>query len=156
MHGCKAGHQSVSLLGCLVYVTYLPVMLTCRVQSGARTNPAAGLSFPAVDVKALNLAKTFKGHVMSVSSLAMHPTKPIVVCHIVALCSCSLLLLLVAPLYRCFCCSCIVTTVYLLLSVAVIEGCCALLLLLWLLCSCCSVLQRLSGSYCCSLLVSSS
>lgn len=39
----------------------------------------AGLSFPPVDVKALNLAKTFKGHLMSVSSLAMHPTKPIVV-----------------------------------------------------------------------------
>lgn len=49
------------------------------LQSGARTNPAAGLTFPAVDVKAFNLAKTFKGHVMSVSSLAMHPTKPIVV-----------------------------------------------------------------------------
>ena len=40
----------------------------------------AALSFPPVDVKALNLAKTFKGHLMSVSSLAMHPTKPIVVC----------------------------------------------------------------------------
>lgn len=39
----------------------------------------AELSFPPVDVKALNLAKTFKGHLMSVSSLAMHPTKPIVV-----------------------------------------------------------------------------
>lgn len=49
------------------------------VQGGARTNPVAVLSFPPVDVKALNLAKTFKGHLMSVSSLAMHPTKPIVV-----------------------------------------------------------------------------
>lgn len=50
------------------------------VQGGVRSNPVAGLSFPPVDVKALNLAKTFKGHLMSVSSLAMHPTKPIVVC----------------------------------------------------------------------------
>ncbi|KAL0053856.1 hypothetical protein WJX82_000103 [Trebouxia sp. C0006] len=46
---------------------------------GVRSNPVAGLSFPPVDVKILNLAKTFKGHLMSVSSLAMHPTKPIVV-----------------------------------------------------------------------------
>ena len=51
-----------------------------RVQGGVRSNPVAGLGFPPVDVKALNLAKTFKGHLMSVSSLAMHPTKPIVVC----------------------------------------------------------------------------
>jgi len=50
------------------------------VQGGVRSNLVAGLSFPPVDVKALNLAKTFKGHLMSVSSLAMHPTKPIVVC----------------------------------------------------------------------------
>ena len=50
------------------------------VQGGVRSNPVAGLSFPPVDVKVLNLAKTFKGHLMSVSSLAMHPTKPIVVC----------------------------------------------------------------------------
>ncbi|KAA6428261.1 MAG: sperm-associated antigen 16 -like [Trebouxia sp. A1-2] len=48
-------------------------------RGGVRSNPVAGLSFPPVDVKALNLAKTFKGHLMSVSSLAMHPTKPIVV-----------------------------------------------------------------------------
>ena len=48
-------------------------------QGGVRSNPVAGLSFPPMDVKALNLAKTFKGHLMSVSSLAMHPTKPIVV-----------------------------------------------------------------------------
>ena len=68
------------------------------LQSGARTNPAAGLSFPAVDVKALNLAKTFKGHVMSVSSLAMHPTKPIVVCLNAALMMESL-----SQLYNCCC-----------------------------------------------------
>ena len=42
----------------------------------------ADLSFPPVDVKALNGAKTFKGHLMSVSSLAMHPSKPIVVCQL--------------------------------------------------------------------------
>ena len=53
-----------------------------HVQAGARSNPVAELTFPPVDVKALNGAKTFKGHLMSVSSLAMHPTKPIVVCHL--------------------------------------------------------------------------
>ena len=56
------------------------VYVSMCVQGGVRSNPVAGLSFPPVDVKALNLAKTFKGHLMSVSSLAMHPTKPIVVC----------------------------------------------------------------------------
>ena len=55
-------------------------MYVMHVQAGARTNPVAELSFPPIDVKALNGAKTFKGHLMSVSSLAMHPTKPIVVC----------------------------------------------------------------------------
>ena len=56
------------------------VNVSVCVQGGMRSNLVAGLSFPPVDVKALNLAKTFKGHLMSVSSLAMHPTKPIVVC----------------------------------------------------------------------------
>ena len=39
----------------------------------------AHMSFAPVDVKAFNLQKTFKGHTMSVSNLALHPTKPIVV-----------------------------------------------------------------------------
>lgn len=58
----------------------LKAPLLMSMQAGPRVNPVAALSFPVVDVKALNLSKTFKGHVMSVSSLAMHPTKPIVVC----------------------------------------------------------------------------
>ena len=77
--GCtKAqGYEEGEACCCLSDGEYVCV---CGLQGGVRSNPVSGLSFPPVDVKALNLAKTFKGHLMSVSSLAMHPTKPIVVC----------------------------------------------------------------------------
>ena len=39
----------------------------------------ANMTFAPMDVKSANLQKTFKGHTMSVSNLALHPTKPIVV-----------------------------------------------------------------------------
>lgn len=48
-------------------------------QAGRRENPFEALSFPAVDVKEYNLQKTFKGHMLSVSNLALHPSKAIVV-----------------------------------------------------------------------------
>ncbi|GFR41830.1 hypothetical protein Agub_g2605 [Astrephomene gubernaculifera] len=45
----------------------------------ARRNPYADLEFPAAPVKMLSLSKTFKGHLLSVANLALHPTKPILV-----------------------------------------------------------------------------
>lgn len=42
-----------------------------------RTNPFSNLAFEQVPVANFNLKKTFKGHLMSVSNLAMHPKKPI-------------------------------------------------------------------------------
>ena len=42
----------------------------------------ANMTFAPMDVKSANLQKTFKGHTMSVSNLALHPTKPIVVGHL--------------------------------------------------------------------------
>lgn len=47
--------------------------------AGPRDNPMANMTFAPMDVKSANLQKTFKGHTMSVSNLALHPTKPIVV-----------------------------------------------------------------------------
>eukprot|EP00198_Chlamydomonas_reinhardtii_P002899 XP_001692235.1 WD-repeat protein of flagellum central pair [Chlamydomonas reinhardtii] len=44
-----------------------------------RRNPYADLEFPAAPVKMLSLNKTFKGHLLSVANLALHPTKPILV-----------------------------------------------------------------------------
>ncbi|KAG2427437.1 hypothetical protein HXX76_012373 [Chlamydomonas incerta] len=44
-----------------------------------RRNPYADLEFPAAPVKMLSLNKTFKGHLLSVANVALHPTKPILV-----------------------------------------------------------------------------
>ncbi|KAK9820575.1 hypothetical protein WJX72_011797 [[Myrmecia] bisecta] len=46
---------------------------------GTRVNPFADVAFPPANVKDFVLQKTFKGHTMSVSQLALHPTKPILV-----------------------------------------------------------------------------
>jgi WD40 repeat protein len=43
-----------------------------------RTNPYAGLNFDTHPYKNAILSKTFKGHMMAVSALAMHPKKSIV------------------------------------------------------------------------------
>jgi len=43
-----------------------------------RKNPYAQLKFEPMDVSSLKLSKTFKGHLLSVSNLALHPKKPIV------------------------------------------------------------------------------
>jgi len=43
-----------------------------------RENPFQALQFEPVDIKSFTLQKTFKGHLMSVSNLAMHPKKPMV------------------------------------------------------------------------------
>lgn len=43
-----------------------------------RENPHLYATVPPVDASRLSLSKTFKGHVMSVSALALHPKKPIV------------------------------------------------------------------------------
>ncbi|PNH08137.1 Flagellar WD repeat domain-containing protein [Tetrabaena socialis] len=45
----------------------------------ARRNPYVDLEFPPAPVKMLSLAKTFKGHLLSVANMALHPTKPILV-----------------------------------------------------------------------------
>lgn len=42
-----------------------------------RTNPYEKLEFDAVPVGSWSLQKTFKGHAMSISSIAVHPEKPI-------------------------------------------------------------------------------
>ncbi|KXZ47989.1 hypothetical protein GPECTOR_31g352 [Gonium pectorale] len=44
-----------------------------------RRNPYTDLEFPVVPVKMLSLSKTFKGHLLSVANMALHPTKPILV-----------------------------------------------------------------------------
>ncbi|EFJ47004.1 hypothetical protein VOLCADRAFT_109152 [Volvox carteri f. nagariensis] len=44
-----------------------------------RRNPYLDLEFPAAPVKMLSLNRTFKGHLLSVANLALHPTKPILV-----------------------------------------------------------------------------
>jgi len=43
-----------------------------------RVNPFTRLQFDPVSVETFSLQKTFKGHLMSVSNLAIHPKKPIV------------------------------------------------------------------------------
>jgi len=45
---------------------------------GDRMNPFTNLQFEPVEVKNFSLQKTFKGHLMSVSNLAIHPKKPII------------------------------------------------------------------------------
>lgn len=44
-----------------------------------RKNPFASQEFGPAQVKGFSLTKTFKGHMLSVSHLALHPTKPILV-----------------------------------------------------------------------------
>ncbi|GLI70980.1 hypothetical protein VaNZ11_016084 [Volvox africanus] len=44
-----------------------------------RRNPYLDLEFPAAPVKMLSLNKTFKGHLLSVANMALHPSKPILV-----------------------------------------------------------------------------
>lgn len=47
------------------------------IPSSTRVNPYAAVKFEAVNVQAFQLNKTFKGHLMSVSNLALHPKKSI-------------------------------------------------------------------------------
>ena len=43
------------------------------------TNPYQGLDFPAIGVRGFSVQKTFKGHLLSVANVAIHPTKPVLV-----------------------------------------------------------------------------
>ena len=43
-----------------------------------RENPYANLEFEALQVNSFSLQKTFKGHLMSVADIAIHPKKPVV------------------------------------------------------------------------------
>uniref|UniRef100_A0A7S0QW16 Uncharacterized protein n=2 Tax=Pyramimonas obovata TaxID=1411642 RepID=A0A7S0QW16_9CHLO len=43
-----------------------------------RENPLQNLQFPVAEVQTFTLQKTFKGHLMSVSNVAIHPKKPII------------------------------------------------------------------------------
>jgi WD40 repeat protein len=49
------------------------------VMGPQKKNPYEDLEFEAVNIKGFSLQKTFKGHLMSVANLAIHPTKPILV-----------------------------------------------------------------------------
>ena len=51
--------------------------LTQLLPAKARVNPAAALEFDPTNVKGLSLNKTFKGHSMCVSNMALHPTRPL-------------------------------------------------------------------------------
>lgn len=44
-----------------------------------KRNPYMDLDFPPTAVKQFTLSKTFKGHLLSVANVALHPTKPILV-----------------------------------------------------------------------------
>ena len=43
-----------------------------------RVNPYVGVNFDPVNYKNAALSKTYKGHMMAISRLAMHPKKSIV------------------------------------------------------------------------------
>ena len=51
--------------------------LTQLLPAKARVNPAANLDFEPTNAKGLSLSKTFKGHSMCVSNMALHPTRPL-------------------------------------------------------------------------------
>lgn len=43
------------------------------------SNPYQGLEFPAIGIRGFSVQKTFKGHLLSVANVALHPTKPVLV-----------------------------------------------------------------------------
>eukprot|EP00891_Asterochloris_glomerata_P000503 jgi/Astpho2/503/e_gw1.00011.36.1_t len=75
---CTLAMHTWGFLGLLAACKHLGLLAAC-LAAGPRDNPMANMTFAPMDVKSANLQKTFKGHTMSVSNLALHPTKPIVV-----------------------------------------------------------------------------
>ncbi len=49
------------------------------IMAPSKRNPYEDVEFEPISIKGYSLQKTFKGHLMSVANVAIHPTKPILV-----------------------------------------------------------------------------